>query len=222
MKPRPTLLLALTLLFTVGAAPTTQPASAILSRAHHILETMKASSYQHPTDIDAAAGRYNCDCSGLVGWLLRQDLPAHYRAIRFAPSAKRPRAFEFYKAFAAAPTQPATGALWQQIPRLADARPGDLLAWKKDPMPAKGSTGHIVLFDSTPTQVAPGLYEVTVIDSNSATHKADTRKPGQTGVGRGTVYFQTDPDGHPTACASKAPTGRFFSYPMAIARPVTP
>jgi hypothetical protein len=220
MKPRLILLLALSLLFTAGAAPTTQPAPAIVTRAHQVLETMKASTYQHPTDIDSVAGRYNCDCSGLVGWLLRQDLPTHYRSIRFAPKAKRPRAFEFYNAFVAAPTQPAPGQLWQHIPRISDARTGDLLAWKKDPMPAKGSTGHIVLFDSAPKQIAPDVYEVTVIDSTTGSHNSDTRKPGETGVGRGTIYFKIDAEGRPTAYSSRSPEGPFRRYPMAIARPL--
>jgi hypothetical protein len=203
-----------------AAAPATQPSSPIPARAHRVLATLRTTTYQHVTDIDEATGEYNCDCSGLVSWLLRKELPAHYKAVSFPAKYKHPRAVEFRDAFAAAPADPKPGDLWQRVDRLPDARPGDIWAWRKDPLPETGVTGHIVLFDSVPKQVADGVYEVVVIDSTSRPHHDDTRKPDQTGVGRGTMYFKTDADGRPVAYAGRSPDGPFSRQPMSIGRPV--
>jgi hypothetical protein len=213
-------LVLIPLLLLLGAAPATQPTPPIVARAHQILATVKTSTYQHPTDIDAAAGRYNCDCSGLIDYLLLQDLPSHYRSIPFPKTVKRPRAVEFYEVFNSAPTTPTPGKLWQHIETITDVRIGDLLAWRKDPLPEKGNTGHIVLFDSVPKPIGENLYEVTVIDSTSLPHHDDTRPKSTTGVGRGTIYIKTDSQGHPIGYASKSREGPFLKYPIAIARPV--
>jgi hypothetical protein len=210
------------LFLLTGAGLATQPASPIVIRAHQILNTMKMTVYQHVTDIDPAAGQYNCDCSGLVSFLLKKELPQHYKAITYPSRLKHPRAIEFAKNFAAAPADPKPTDLWQHIQRVADARPGDLWAWHKDPLPETGSTGHIVLFDSTPRQVAPDVYEITVIDSTTKAHHDDTRKPDETGVGRGTMYLQTDAQGHPIGYASRSAQGPFLHTPMAIGRPLMP
>jgi hypothetical protein len=188
----------------LGAAPSTQPTPALVTRARQVLATVKTSTYQHPTDIDASAGRYNCDCSGLIDYLLLQDLPLHYKSIPAPP----------------APAQPTPGQLWQHVETITQARTGDLLAWRKDPLPEKGSTGHIVLFDSTPKPIAENLYEIIVIDSTSLPHHDDTRPANVTGVGRGTIYIKTDAQGHPIGYASKSANGPFLKHPIAIARPV--
>jgi len=215
-------LVLISFLFFLGAAPATQPTPPIVARARQILATVKTSTYQHPTDIDAAAGRFNCDCSGLIDYLLLQDLPSHYKSIPFPKTVKRPRAVEFYQVFNTAPAQPTPGELWQHIESITDARIGDLLAWRKDPLPEKGSTGHIVLFDSAPKPIAENLYEIIVIDSTSLPHHDDTRPANTTGVGRGTIYVKTDAQGHPIAYAPKSPEGPFRKHPIAIARPIMP
>src|SRR6476619_3108281 len=112
------------LLVLVAAAPATQPASPVVARAHQILSTMKTTLYQHATEIDAASGQYNCDCSGLVSYMLRKELPEHYKAIAYSAKLRHPRAIEFSKSFAAAPAEPKSNDLWQRVERVADARPG--------------------------------------------------------------------------------------------------
>jgi hypothetical protein len=214
-------MLAATLLCLLAAAPATQPASRLLARAHLVLATLKTTHYQHVTDIDEPAGEYNCDCSGLVSWLLKKELPAHYAAIPFPQKYRHPRAIESCRHFESAPTEAKPGQLWQRIARAADAAPGDVLAWHKEPLPEKGTTGHIVLLDSAPTKIADDIYAVTVIDSTTGAHKDDTRKPDQTGVGRGTIFVRVDADGQPTAYASRSADGPFKPYPMGIGRPLT-
>jgi hypothetical protein len=209
-------------LLLAAAPPATQPASPLNQRAHRILDNLKQSTYQHPTDIDEPAGKFNCDCSGLVTWLLRKELPDHYKAVPFPKPRARPRAREFHDAFAAAPANPGAKQLWQRVDSLADARPGDLIAWRKDPLPETGSTGHIVLVDSTPKPLSENLYELTIIDSTTAPHKDDTRKQGETGVGRGSIFFKTDKDGRPTAYATRSAAGAFLKFPMSIGRPLLP
>ena len=219
MKRTPLVFAAL-LLFTVAATPTTQPSARLVARAHRMLDTLTESTYSHVTDIDESTGEYHCDCSGLVSWLLRKELPAHYAVVQFPAKFRHPRAIEFCRHFEAAPTEPKPGDLWQRIPTLAQARPGDVLAWRKDPLPEKGTTGHIVLIDGAARKVSDQIYEVVVIDSTSNAHKDDTRKPGQTGVGRGTIYLKVDAKGHPTEYASRSPDGPFREYPMGIGRPL--
>lgn len=194
--------------------------SPVTARAYRILEGQKETLYQHTTEIDEAAGKYYCDCSGLIGWILRKELPEHYKAVPHPAKVKRPRAAEFHDAFAAAPAAAEPGKLWRRIGALADARPGDLIAWRKDPLPATGSTGHIVLLDSVPRQVRGDVWEATVIDSTTLPHKDDTRAKGQTGVGRGTMYFKVDEKGHPVARSPRSIDGPFTPYPHAIGRPV--
>jgi hypothetical protein len=219
--------LAIAALFLVAAAPpptfpATRPASPLLARAHRMLANLKDTTYQHVTDIDERTGEYYCDCSGFVSYLIRKELPAHYEAVPFPKPWRHPRAVEFHDAFAAAPAEPTSGQLWQRVTKLVDARPGDVASWRKAKIPEKGVTGHIVLFDSTPKPVAENLYEVLVIDSTSRPHKDDTRKPDQTGVGRGTIYLRTDGDGRPVAFATRSAEGPFTPYSIAIGRPVLP
>jgi len=185
-----------------------------------MLDGLKATTYQHVTDIDEATGEYFCDCSGLVSYLLRKEMPEHYKAVPTLAPFRHPRAVEYYEAFRAAPTEAKAGERWQQIERLADARAGDVVAWRKAEVKETGTTGHIVLFDSAPKAVGENLFEVVVIDSTSKPHKDDTRAGEVTGVGRGTIYLKTDAAGRAVAFATRSAEGPFTVYAMAIGRPV--
>jgi hypothetical protein len=187
-----------------------------------MLANLKDTSYQHVTDIDETTGEFHCDCSGLVSYVLRKELRAHYDAIPYPKPLKHPRAVEFCKTFEAAPAIPLPGQLWQRVARVADFRPGDVAAWRIDPPPVKGNTGHVVLIDSTPKQVSTDTWEVVVIDSTSLIHKDDTRPEGTTGVGRGTMYFKTDDEGRPISRATRSADGRFIASPIGVGRPVAP
>ena len=214
-------------LLFVGASPvatrpvaTTNPASPLLARAYRMLAALKSTTYQHVTDIDEGTGEYYCDCSGFVSYLLRKEMPAQYAAVRFPKPFRHPRAVEFHDAFAAAPTERVEGKKWMRIVRLAEARAGDVAAWRKATIPEQGVTGHTVLFDSTPEPVAADVYEVVVIDSTSRPHRDDTRDGDETGVGRGTIYLRVDAAGRPVAFATRSSDGPFTPYSIAIGRPV--
>jgi hypothetical protein len=215
-------LLSTCLLLLLAAAPATQPASSsskLLDRAHHVLKTLRSSSYQHVSDIDESAGEFHCDCSGFVGWLLRKEMPEQYKAVPFPKITKRPRAVDYYEAFAAAPADRQPARPWLRIDKIADAKPGDILAWRKVTIPEKGTTGHVVVLDSLPTPVAPDLFKIVVIDSTSQPHEDDTRKSDETGVGRGTVYIKVDAEGRPISFGSHPPQATASNLPIAIGRP---
>ncbi|HZZ43593.1 MAG TPA: hypothetical protein VFE58_11700, partial [Tepidisphaeraceae bacterium] len=61
-------------------------------------------------------------------------------------------------------------------------------------------------------------FRVTVIDSTSSPHANDTRASGTTGVGRGTLWFQVDPAGHPTGFRWKSNGNHFTNLPISIGR----
>ncbi|HSI33124.1 MAG TPA: hypothetical protein VK986_05990, partial [Tepidisphaeraceae bacterium] len=172
------------------------------------------------TDIDGNAGKFNCDCSGLVSYIVKKELPRHYAVLPVSGKGKRPRAVDFTNAFLAAPAKPEAGNPWHRVERLADAKPGDVIAWKKDPQPPTGNTGHVVVIDAAPREVAAGVWAVTIIDSTTKGHENDTRKPGETGVGRGTMYFKTDDAGLIASRAARSANGPWESSPTAIGRAV--
>jgi len=201
-------------------APVAVNESPLITRARKVLETMKVTTYVHTTDIKEDAGEYHCDCSGLITYLLKKELPAHYKAVVFPVKFKHPRASDFTDWFASLPAQVEAGKLWHKVENLTDAKAGDLLAWRKDPVPPTGNTGHIVLIDGAPKRVAEGIYSVEVIDSTTAGHENDTRKKGETGVGRGTIYVKVDAAGRPVARAARSQEGPWTESPTAIGRTV--
>jgi len=214
------LALALAPLVAFADVPPQSTDSVIATRARKVLESITSTTYVHKTDIDEKAGKFNCDCSGLVGFIVKKELPEHFKVLPVSGSGKRPRAVDFANVFLAASTTPQAGALWQRIDKLADARPGDVMAWKKDPQPPTGNTGHVVVIDAVPREVSAGLWAVTIIDSTTKGHEADTRKTGETGVGRGTMYFKTDDAGSIVSRAARSAKGPWESSPTAIGRPI--
>jgi hypothetical protein len=170
--------------------------------------------------VDEPAGRYNLDCSGLATLILQRVAPAQLRAVRHAENHSRPRAFEFYEAFLAAPTNAVSG--WQRVPRLLAARPGDFIAWRKVKIVPGESTGHIVVVDAVPVAETNGTVRVAVIDSTTAPHANDTRRSGVTGVGRGTMWFVVNAAGEPVGTLRKDPTDKPRQpVPIAIGRAVS-
>jgi len=177
--------LFLLLPFALSAA---EPApNAVRDEARRILANVKTTHYSHRTEVDETAGHYDLDCSGLATLILKNVAPAQLRTVRHAEGKSRPRAFEFYEAFATAPTNATSG--WLRVQRVLDARPGDFIAWRKVKIVPGESTGHIVIVDALPVPETNGTVRVTVIDSTTAVHAEDTRRAGTTGIGRGTMWF---------------------------------
>ena len=95
-------LLMLSLDVMVVASPDLAPLPVSPSQANvQIVETLdgiqrnlQSSSYSHATSVDEATGRYDFDCSGMVQFVLGEDLtqrPTRCRSGAFAGGGLRPR-----------------------------------------------------------------------------------------------------------------------------------
>jgi hypothetical protein len=176
------------------------PSHRICEHARGILGDIKATSYQHQTQVSAKDGIYRVDCSGLVDYILEQVAPTHYRQIPYQRHG-RPLARDFYAFFTSLPTHDrAEIGGWCRVEKLAQARRGDILAYKYTPQvrQIKGTTGHVLIIFSRPQKLQNGEYVVLVVDSARSAHGDDTRREGQMmGVGRGKMWFGTDTDDRP-------------------------
>jgi len=195
------------------------PSTIVSREIHRIVENVQHTKYQHPTRVDEEAGSYELDCSGLVCYLLKRVLPEHYNNIDYPNRRSRAKAMDFHAHFASASTDPLGEDGWRRIERILDARPGDILAWRSA-NPQTGSTGHVVIIDSTPVATPDGQVRVAVIDSTSSRHGTDTRDKGESGIGRGLMWFTVDAEGRPAGYRWSRPNGRVRERPIAIGRAV--
>jgi hypothetical protein len=192
--------------------------SPVAGEVRRILGSVKSTEYSHKTQIDERQGKYLCDCSGLACYVLKEKFPRHYKAVAKPDRRARPLAEDFYKFFAALPAAPPPRDGWQQVARLLDARPGDILAWKSGNPKPGASTGHVVFIDGPPAREKDGQIRVEIIDSTSHGHGNDTRKSDQTGIGRGTMWFTIDAAGRPTGYRWSSPRGKLQERPIAVGR----
>lgn len=198
-----------------AAAPTLPPD---LVEAQNILRTCTDSLYAHKTAVNEKTGFYHFDCSGLLDYVLKRTDPAAYNLIPFGRH-KRPLAVDFYTTFATASAAPSMKPGWQQIRSLAHARPGDIIAWRRVKLIQHEDTGHVMLIASAPLPDGDHRFRVTVIDSVGSPHANDSRVIGHTGIGRGTMWFNVDDDGRPTAFHWRRSESPARAVPIAIGRP---
>jgi len=190
-------------------------------QAQFIVNHLRQTDYQFIEKIDMDRGVYDCDCNGFVGFVLQLCAYHHYKMIPKEPNQPRPRAFKYYEFFVS-PTLPSTGG-WQRIVSLAEARRGDILAWRfpKVDIEEKKNTGHVVFLAETPALIDPGTFAVRVYDSAAGPHFDDTRGNGpgrfKSGVGSGLINFKVNDSGSPTAFQF-APLEKFKTHPIAIGR----
>jgi len=175
------------------ANPSTQR---IHEEANRILSGIQETIYQHKTEIDEENGIYRCDCSGLGIYVLNRTVAKDDPRGPLGDDRTRPRAMHFYEAFAEA--TPANEGRWQRVEQLVAARPGDIIAWRRDVI-RPGNSGHVVFVDEQPVLESDGLVRVVMIDSTTRPQVDDTRAKGESGVGRGTMWFKLDDDGRPVA-----------------------
>src|SRR5262245_24554894 len=177
-----------------------QPANATTRGVHdeamRVLNSIKLTEYRHKTDIDEKKGAYYCDCSGFVGYVLNRTVAKDDGKGPFHDGRKRPLARDYEKGFAKAPEQADAKGGWQQIVRMTDVRPGDVIAWRHE-KPKPGNTGHVVIVDQTPVVEKDGLIRVAVIDSTTLP-STDLTGKGKSGIGRRTMWFTVDKDGKAT------------------------
>jgi hypothetical protein len=218
-----------------GADETTAPAQPLSPKidaeARRVLSQVKTTSYSHTTHIDESRGLYEVDCSGFVDLVLKAVAPKSLAKLDSRRTHKRPLADDYEQTFENAASQSGNAIGWQNIARVADARPGDIIAWK-NPAHKTGehtNTGHVMVIDSRPVedpsrsryaQNAGTTYRITVIDSTSSPHGFDSRAEGQSGVGRGTIWLVVDSAGKPIGYRWKSLRGPIHPVPIAIGRVV--
>ncbi|HEV7509797.1 MAG TPA: hypothetical protein VGS07_33300 [Thermoanaerobaculia bacterium] len=147
----------------------------------------------------ASETRNRSVCSALVAHLMMQAYG--YRPADFASwlGGRFPRAAGFHDAIAA-------GRGFDPVLRIAEIRPGDVLAIKYPP--GSHPTGHVLLAASQPVErratepIVPGTvqYELSVIDSSHTGHgPTDSRHYAKgkfhSGVGEGLFRLYAGPDG---------------------------
>lgn len=180
---------------TVASAHASEaPASErILERLGRIAGNLRESKYNHATIVDEKSGRYEFDCSGLVTWVLRRAAPGAHAAL-IARSA-RPVARDYYWVMERAPIGERTPRGVRKVARVADAQPGDIVAWLKPAQVQSANTGHVAFLLEQPRPIAdlPGGFLVRIADASSYQHDADDRyESGRTGFGTGTILLLAD------------------------------
>jgi hypothetical protein len=177
--------------------PASSPAAErVVALLAEIQGSLTETVYQHATDVDAAAGVYRWDCSGMAAWVLRRAARGAMRAI----VRERPVARDFVRAIEAAPIGRSRGG-WQRLGHIEEVRPGDLFAWRRPRGFPSRNTGHVGFVVNAPAPVPglPGGYAVRIADATSRAHQDDTRAADPDGgFGLGTLVFLTDGEGHGT------------------------
>ncbi|HQH12859.1 MAG TPA: hypothetical protein PLS31_10570 [Candidatus Sumerlaeota bacterium] len=194
------------------AAPTT---ATLMAEVYRIMGNIKDTKYQHETRVLEEKGSYHVDCSGFVGYVLMRACPNHFEQMRKTMSRRRLTASNYFNFFDMMRAKPKTD--WVIIDDAAHIQPGDIIVWKKEP-PAPGNTGHIMFADSASTQTASRQFSVAIIDSTTKPHSNDTRKQGQTGLGRGVIWLDTDEQNRPIGYRRNAPDSRLTAAPIIIVR----
>ena len=202
-----------------GDGPANAAARGVHEEAVRILNGIQSTVYQHTTEIDEKAGSYRCDCSGFVGYVLNRTVAQQDQLGPLANKKNRPLAMDYEKFFATAPTKTKGEERWQQVVRLTDARPGDVIAWRHE-KPKPGNTGHVVIVDQRPVVEEDGLVRVVIIDSTTKPQADDTRAKGTSGVGRGTMWFTVDEEGRATAHIRGSRTAKAKGEAISIGRAV--
>ncbi|TKV58486.1 hypothetical protein FDO65_13100 [Nakamurella flava] len=179
------------------ASPATAGTAALLASAQTQLSGMRQSDYQHETAVDAAAGRYDYDCSGFIDYTLTQVSPAALAEIPTTASAGRALAQDFEGFFS---RLGAGDAHWTRVPTVPEIRPGDIVAWLVSPDTQSRDTGHVMIAATVPEPdpTISGAYRLQIIDSTTSPHADDSRTNGATGLGTGSIGLAVDAQGQPT------------------------
>lgn len=171
----------------------TPAAAKLVTLITTVRDNLVETRYQGSTDVRQRTGYYAWDCSGMVAWLLRRSAP---RALR-ATEKSRPRAIDFYRVIARAPTAKSRRG-WRQLAHVSEAYPGDLFAFPRSPVSRSRISGHVGVFVERPWPV-PGFedaWAARILDATRTPHQDDTRaNDGIGGFGFGTMMFVNDETG---------------------------
>jgi len=218
-------LIFLFLFFPSGSCPSEQKitsvspssSSRVFNEARRIVSNLRSSRYSHKARVDEKSGTYILDCSSLACYILKRAAPASLSLVTADANRTHARAANFYDTFLEAPTKD-TRKGWQRVLKLVEAEPGDFIAWKREPCPRKGSTGHVAIVMKRPVKEKDGAVRVVILDSSRSGHARDTRRKGDSGVGVGTVWLRVDKSGAPVAVYWSSRKKKPRTCPIAIGR----
>jgi hypothetical protein len=80
------------------------------------------------------------------------------------------------------------------------------------------NTGHVVIVDLAPVVEKDGLIRVGVIDSTTLPSSDITKEKGKTGIGRRTMWFKVDSDGHAVSYVRGTRTSKPKTEEISIGR----
>lgn len=179
------------------------PGGEMVQAARKLLAGLKDNQYAHTPEIRPDKGVFHADCSDLINYLAGHENPQALRVVPVEAGQSAPRARDYYDYLRRQPTTGTAGE-WAQVGQPRELAPGDVIAWKNEQyVPGKGSTGHVMMVAELPKPVTrQGRvvgYDVPILDSTSHGHGlGDTRGPGQTGLGEGTIHLPVDAGGRTT------------------------
>ncbi len=164
----------------------------VMRTIRRMTEQMKETHYVHGIEVHVKKGYFAFDCSGMVDWLLRGATPVARRSLQRGLES-RPLARDFVQHLAVIEPGQERGG-WLRIARIADARPGDVIAWLKPKIVHSANTGHvaIIMLEPRPRAAGDSAYLVRVADASRLMHEDDTRH-GKGGYGIGTILIETHP-----------------------------
>jgi hypothetical protein len=167
-----------------------------------IEDSLTFSRYTPQTRVDARAGIYEFDCSGMASWVLRRATPAAWHSVRQRSSTGRLVARDFVRQIASVRAERPAWA-WERVARVADARPGDVIAWLKPAGWVSNVTGHVGFVMQAPeaSRRVEGGFLIRFADASRYHHQDDSRaEEGRDGFGVGTILLIADAEtGAPVA-----------------------
>jgi hypothetical protein len=191
------------LVLGVGAAPaeaapavTTQHGT-LLAEVHRELSDMRATRYQHTTDVREPTGEFYYDCSGFLDYALHGSVPAALLALPVTTKT-RPLAEDIVHHLQRVAAGDVAGP-WSSPGSVAALRPGDVVAWLTPEGSDSNNTGHVVIVLAVPTRNAarPGEWLVKIADATASPHADDSRTAGANGLGTGTIGLVVDDKDQP-------------------------
>ena len=92
-------------------------------QAESIVNTLTQTDYQHSDNIVPAAGIYECDCNGFVGYVLSIVAPRHAALIAPETNPTHPLPYEYFDIFTS--RTPDSSGGWRSIDLLTASRAGE-------------------------------------------------------------------------------------------------
>ncbi len=195
--------------------------NAVMRQLERIARSVRLSEYSYDVLVDESRGYYQFDCSGMAGWVLFRTSPEAYASADLVTSG-RPLARDFHTAIASIPPRQAHGG-WYRVPSVAEAVPGDLIAWLRPLELDSNNTGHVAFVASEPVRLSgfENGFLIRVVDSSASAHADDTRTASNSdGFGIGTIALATTQFGEPTHYSWAAHLDRFHRSTIVIGRPL--